>query len=94
MVKVDKSFSKIPLIELDYIRLRVRAELKKLEASTGEKYAIRTFYLGPRGYRDRNTLKSRATAAKIGIYTVTGKRKAWGGYGSQYYTNTVLDRYV
>jgi hypothetical protein len=91
---VDKAYTQIPMEKLDFIRRELNSKLRKLEFSTGEKYSIRTFYLGPRGYRDRNTLKSRATAAKIGIYTVTGKRKAWGGYGSQYYTNTVLDRYL
>lgn len=94
MTKFDGSFTKIPLGDLDYIRLELRAKLKRLEATTGLKYSIRTFYLGPRGYRDRTTVKARATAAKIGIYTVTGVRKSWGGYGSKYYNSTVLNRYV
>jgi hypothetical protein len=85
---VNKSFTKIPLEQLDYIRLTLRAELKQLETTTGEKYAIRTFYLGPRPYRSRNTVKSAATAAKLGVYQVKESKYSPG------YTYTVLDRYL
>jgi len=65
------AYTKISLEQLDYIRLELRAKLKRLEAETGDSYSIRTFYCGPRRYRDRSTLKSKATAAKIGIYKET-----------------------
>lgn len=81
------SYSKIPLEKLDYIRLTLRAELKKLEATTGQKYAIRTFYLGARPYRARNTVKADAYAAKLAIYKVVP------GYNANY-TYTALDRYL
>ena len=77
MTKFDKSFTKIPLEKLDYIRGELNSKLRKLEASTGEKYSIRTFYLGPRGLTDRNTIKANAYAAKIGIYKVVTKKYRW-----------------
>lgn len=91
---VNKSYTKIPLEKLDYIRLELRAKLKQLEATTGERYAIRTFYCGPREkYRTRrpcSTLKTMATAAKIGIYKVTNKQW-YPGYTTEY---RELDRYI
>ncbi len=67
---MDKSYSKVSLEQLDYIRLTLRAKLKQLEASTGESYAIRTFYIGPRAYGARTTNKAQAKYAKIGVYKV------------------------
>lgn len=80
------SYTKISLDQLGYIRRELRAKLKKLELSTGERYSIRTFYLGPRSYRGRTTTKADANAAKIGIYKL--KRNS---YGEMY---PKLDRYV
>ncbi len=68
------AYTAVPLEKLDYIRLTLRAKLKQLEASTGESYAIRTFYIGPRAYRARTTNKAQAKCAKIGIYKVTTKQ--------------------
>jgi hypothetical protein len=87
---VDKSYTKIPLDQLDYIRLELRAKLKKLEVETGERYFIRTFFCGPREkalhYRPSTTLKTVATAAKIAIYKE--KQSAYG------YKFRDLDRYI
>lgn len=83
------SYTKIPLDQLDYIRLELRAKLKKLELSTGERYSIRTFYLGPRATRQRNTNKADANAAKIGIYKVKVKN-----YGLGDFVHPELDRYI
>lgn len=95
MARIAKAYTKIPLEKLDYIRLELRAKLKQLEASTGERYAIRTFYFGPRmkyrSSRPTSTLKSMATAAKIGIYKVTTKHHGWSGEAYEY---RKLDRYI
>lgn len=69
-------YTKIPLEKLDEVRLVLRSKLKKLENETGKKYVIRTFYCGPRkasrwGSRPATTLKTDATAAKIGVYRVS-----------------------
>ena len=64
------AYTAVPLEKLDYIRLTLRAKLKQLEASTGESYAIRTFYIGPRVNKARTTNKAQAKCAKIGIYKV------------------------
>lgn len=82
------SYTKIPLDQLDYIRLELRAKLKRLEQSTGERYTIRTFYLGPRATRQRNTNKADAYAAKIGIY-----KQQQSKYDPSC-TYPVLDRYI
>ena len=75
---VDKNYTKIPLDRVDEIRKGINEELKVLSKQTGTRYSTRTFYLGPRGHgycpkfgsftRRGQTLKSMATAAKIGIY--------------------------
>ena len=83
------SYTKIPLDQLDYIRLELRAKLKRLESVSGERYAIRTFYLGPRATRQRNTNKADANAAKIGIYKVKVKNYGLGDFDA-----LVLDRYI
>lgn len=83
------SYTKIPLSQLDYIRLELRAKLKRLESVSGERYVIRTFYLGPRPYRARNTNKADANAAKIGIYKVKVKN-----YGLGNFECPELDRYI
>jgi len=94
MARVAKPYTKIPLEKLDYIRDRLKAELKQLTASTGEHYAIRTFYCGPRmkyrTHRPASTLKTMATAAKLGIYKVTTKQ--WHADYVTEYRN--LDRYI
>lgn len=82
-------YTKIPLDQLDYIRLELRSKLKRLEQSTGERYSIRTFYLGPRATRQRNTNKADAYAAKIGIYKVKVKN-----YGRGNFDHPELDRYI
>ena len=93
MARVAKPYTKIPLEKLDYIRLTLRAKLKQLEASTGEKYSIRTFYCGPREkyrtHRPASTLKAKATAAKIGIYKVVTKNYGYGNF-----LEYTLDRYI
>lgn len=94
----DKSFTVIPMDRLDYIRLTLRAKLKELEATTGEKFKIRTFFLGPRPKfnnpyskaRPASTRKSVATGAKIGIYKVTSGVTSWGDN----YSYAELDRYI
>jgi hypothetical protein len=64
-----KNYTVLPLNELDNARAIVKRTLRKVEAKTGDKYKIRTFYLGPRlGWQRNNTLKRMATGAKIGIY--------------------------
>ena len=83
------SYTKIPLSQLDYIRLELRAKLKRLESVSGERYCIRTFYLGPRATRQRNTNKADANAAKIGIYKVKVKNYGLGDFDA-----LVLDRYI
>jgi len=97
MPRTVMSYTKIPLEKLDYIRLELRAKLKRLEAETGVRYAIRTFYCGHRTSQrtrwNRNpasTNKANATAAKIGIYKVSLKQ--WhSDYISEY---RMLDRYI
>jgi len=62
-------YTKIPLDKLDEVRATLRAHLKERTAATGYRYDIRTFYFGKRSGSNRQyTLKSDATAAKIGIY--------------------------
>jgi hypothetical protein len=80
MARVTKAYTQIPMEKLDYIRSELNSKLRKLGASTGEKYSIRTFYLGPRGYRGRNTTRTDAYAAKIGIYKVVTKNYGWGQF--------------
>lgn len=95
MARIAKAYTAIPLEKLDYIRLELRAKLKQLEASTGERYAIRTFYCGPRKkhrtHRPASTLKTMATAAKLGIYKVEVK---YYGFSGEAYEQRVLDRYI
>lgn len=66
------SYRKIPLEHLDEIRAVVHFRLKEISKSTGDSYAIRTFYCGPRPKkktsRPASTPKAAAYAAKIGIY--------------------------
>ena len=76
------SYNKIPLEELESTRLRLRADLKELEKQNGEKYRVRTFYLGPRKVfeetflnmtykrRQGTTNKPDAYAAKLAVYHV------------------------
>jgi hypothetical protein len=72
------SYTKIPLEKLESTRLRLRADLKELEKQNGEKYRVRTFYLGPRKVFEEMTYKRRqgttnkpdAYAAKLAVYRV------------------------
>lgn len=82
-------YTPVAMDQLEFVRLTLRAKLKQLEQSTGERYSIRTFYLGPRPYRDRTTAKARARAAKIGIYKVKVKN-----YGYRDFEVRELDRYI
>ena len=98
-MKVVKPYTAVPLDELDYIRLELRAKLKRLETETGERYKIRTFYLGPRkttrAYsRAASTLKSAAYAAKIGIYKVKKVTHTFRGEIWRVTENPQLDRYI
>jgi hypothetical protein len=64
-------YMKIQLDKLDTVRAATHSGLKQLEASTGKRYSIRTFYLGPRRGpqgRQGTTNKADAYAAKIAIY--------------------------
>ena len=89
----SKSYTSVPLDRLDEIRLILRGKLKELERTTGDRYKIRTFFLGPRPKynnpyslaRPASTRKSVATGAKIGIYKITGEGR---------YTWPKLDRYI
>lgn len=83
-------YTPVPMDKLEYVRLTLRAKLKELEQSTGERYSIRTFYLGPRDYRARTTNKAQARVAKIGIYKVKVKKYRSGTE----YTVHDLDRYI
>ena len=67
---MNKSYSKVSLEQLDYIRDLLKAQLKKLSVGTGYTYAIRTFYIGPRNNKARTTNKAQAKYAKIGVYKV------------------------
>jgi len=87
MATYSKAYTPIPLEKLDYIRSELHTKLKQLSRFTGQKYAIRTFYLGARPYRARNTTRADATSAKIGIYTY--KKSQYSDY-----SYTTLDRYV
>lgn len=82
-------YTPVTMDQLEYVRLTLRAKLKQLEQSTGEKYSIRTFYLGPRPYRARNTNKAQARVAKIGIYKLKVK-----DYGFRVFETRELDRYI
>lgn len=95
---MKKNYRKIPLDKLESTRLSIRAHLKFLEETTGKKYAIRTFYLGPRKeqsskyhtIRQGTTNKADAYAAKIAVYritrTATRDGRAWN--------YTELDHYI
>ena len=73
------TYTKIPLEKLDVVRTSLRFRLKELEAVTGKKYDIRTFYFGKRSGSNRQyTLKRNATAAKIAIYE--SKDTSYGYY--------------
>jgi hypothetical protein len=87
MATYSKAYTPIPLEKLDYIRAELHTKLKQLSRSTGERYAIRTFYLGPRATRQRNTTRADATVAKIAIYTY--KKSQYSDY-----SYTTLDRYL
>ena len=67
-------YTKIELNELDSVRKMIRAAIALNYINTGEKYTIRTFYLGPRkrrrGSYQATTNKSDAYAAKIAVYKV------------------------
>ena len=69
-----RRYTPIPMDKLDEVRTQTRKSLKDLEAQTGKRYGIRTFFLGPRpfqpGTKAASTLKSNARAAKIAIYEV------------------------
>ena len=97
-MKVVKPYTAVPLEKLDCIRLELRAKLKRLETETGERYKIRTFYLGPRkkqrGSRPATTLKSVAYAAKIGIYKVKKVNHTFRGEIWRVTENPQLDRYI
>ena len=97
-MKVVKPYTAVPLEKLDYIRLELRAKLKRLETETGERYKIRTFYLGPRkkarNSRPASTLKSAAYAAKIGIYKVKKVTHTFRGEIWRVTENPQLDRYI
>jgi len=62
-------YVKIPMDKLDLVRTATRSSLNQLGTVTGKRYALRTFYFGKRSGTNRQyTLKSDATAAKVGIY--------------------------
>jgi len=76
---MNTTYTKIPLEQLDLVRSTLRAHLKSRTEATGYRYKIRTFYFGKRSGSNRQyTLKSDATAAKIGIY----EQNPRGGYRS------------
>ena len=92
-MKVVKPYTAVPLEKLDCIRLELRAKLKRLETETGDRYKIRTFYLGPRK-KARSTLKSAAYAAKIGIYKVKKVTHTFRGEIWCVTETPQLDRYI
>ena len=82
------TFTIIPLEKLNETRTELKANLALLGLETGEKYSIRTFFIGPRpkkkhflgGYiRPGSTLTGNATGAKIGVYKRISTYKDWQG---------------
>lgn len=83
------TFTIIPLEKLNETRTELKEILTLLGLKTGEKYSIRTFFIGPRpnkkhtflgGYiRPGSTLKGNATGAKIGVYKRISTYKDWQG---------------
>lgn len=89
-------YTKIPLEKLDLVRATLNANLKLLSLSTGRRYKIRTFYFGKRSGSNRQyTLKSDATAAKIGVYEFVDRYGySYGSVTPDNYGNFELSHYV
>ena len=95
MYGVERSYTPIALDKLDVVRLELRAKLAELKNTTGDEFILRTFYIGPRKYYNRNTVKSDARWAKIGVYKVEKRGKYVYPNGEFFrYVNSELKYYV
>lgn len=61
MEKMMKNYTAIPLEDLNAVRAAVHENMPE--------FKIRTFFLGPRNRRQRQTTRSNAYAAKIAVYS-------------------------
>lgn len=71
----SKSFTPVPLAELDRARLAAKAQIAEIYKATGVRLRMRTFFVGPRprfSQRPASTLKTNAVAAKLAFYKATG----------------------
>ena len=83
---MNTTYTKIPLEQLDLVRSTLNAHLKSRTEATGVRYKTRTFYFGKRSGSNRQyTLKSDATAAKVGIYQENGQGYRSGSFDLSYY---------
>ena len=83
---MNTAYTKIPLEQLDLVRSTLNAKLKLLSKEDGVRYKTRTFYFGKRSGSNRQyTLKSDATAAKVGIYEENGQGYRSGCFDLIYY---------